>query len=648
MSENKTNENAAPDQELSELLKIRRDKLKALQEEGRDPFTQTRFERSAYSTEIKADYDAFDGKTVKVAGRIMSKRGMGKAIFCHIQDDRGTIQIYVRKDAVSEQEFADFRKYDIGDIIGVSGFVFKTKTEEISVHVESVTLLSKSLRPLPEKFHGMTDKELRYRMRYVDLIMNPESRRNFEIRSKFVAYLRRYLDGLGFMEVETPVLSPIAGGANARPFITHHNTLDIDMYMRIATELHLKRLIVGGIERVYEVGRIFRNEGMDTKHNPEFTTCELYQAYTNLDGMMDILEGILTGAAKEILGTYQVEWLGHQIDLTPSWKRITMADAVKNVTGADFMAVEGDADAGVMLAKSVGVDMDGVSHTWGNALYETFDQLVESTLIQPTFITMYPVEVSPLAKRSPSDPHLTERYEMFICGCEMGNAFSELNDPIDQYERFKAQAEKRANGDDEADMMDEDFVLALEYGMPPTGGLGFGIDRCAMMLCGTDSIRDVILFPTMKPLNGVKDENGVNKTESEAPKAEPEKIDFSKVEIEPLFKDFVDFETFSKSDFRAVKVLACEAVPKSKKLLKFTLDDGTGTERTILSGIHAYYEPEELVGKTCIAITNLPPRPMMGIDSCGMLISAVHHEEGEEKLHLLMVDDHIPAGAKLY
>ena len=651
MSENKTNENAAPEQELSELLKIRRDKLKDLQEEGRDPFTQTRFERSAYSTEIKADYDAFDGKTVKVAGRIMSKRGMGKAIFCHIKDDRGTIQIYVRKDAVSEQEFADFRKYDIGDIIGVSGFVFKTKTEEISVHVESVTLLSKSLRPLPEKFHGMTDKELRYRMRYVDLIMNPESRRNFEIRSKFVAYLRRYLDGLGFMEVETPVLSPIAGGANARPFITHHNTLDIDMYMRIATELHLKRLIVGGIERVYEVGRIFRNEGMDTKHNPEFTTCELYQAYTNLDGMMDILEGILTGAAKEILGTYQVEWLGHQIDLTPSWKRITMADAVKNVTGADFMAVEGDADAGVMLAKSVGVDMDGVSHTWGNALYETFDQLVESTLIQPTFITMYPVEVSPLAKRSPSDPHLTERYEMFICGCEMGNAFSELNDPIDQYERFKAQAEKRANGDDEADMMDEDFVLALEYGMPPTGGLGFGIDRCAMMLCGTDSIRDVILFPTMKPLDSDKKVSKEVSAPVEAAQAAPvveEKIDFSKVEIEPLFADFVDFDTFSKSDFRAVKVINCEAVKKSKKLLKFTLDDGTGTDRVILSGIHEYYEPEELIGKTCIAITNLPPRPMMGIDSCGMLISAVHHEEGTEKLHLLMIDPHIPAGAKLY
>ena len=654
MSENKTNENAAPDQELSELLKIRRDKLKALQEEGRDPFTQTRFERSAYSTEIKADYDAFDGKTVKVAGRIMSKRGMGKAIFCHIQDDRGTIQIYVRKDAVSEQEFADFRKYDIGDIIGVSGFVFKTKTEEISVHVESVTLLSKSLRPLPEKFHGMTDKELRYRMRYVDLIMNPESRRNFEIRSKFVAYLRRYLDGLGFMEVETPVLSPIAGGANARPFITHHNTLDIDMYMRIATELHLKRLIVGGIERVYEVGRIFRNEGMDTKHNPEFTTCELYQAYTNLDGMMDILEGILTGAAKEILGTYQVEWLGHQIDLTPSWKRITMADAVKNVTGADFMAVEGDADAGVMLAKSVGVDMDGVSHTWGNALYETFDQLVESTLIQPTFITMYPVEVSPLAKRSPSDPHLTERYEMFICGCEMGNAFSELNDPIDQYERFKAQAEKRANGDDEADMMDEDFVLALEYGMPPTGGLGFGIDRCAMMLCGTDSIRDVILFPTMKTLDPKKAENkaekaAVNGSAEDATVSAPSvQIDLSKVKIEPLFADDVDFETFSKSDFRVVKIEACEAVPKSKKLLKFTLNDGTDRKRTILSGIHEYYEPEELVGKTCVAITNLPPRKMMGIDSEGMLISAVYEYDGREGLNLLMLDDSIPAGAKLY
>lgn len=648
MNEERKNQQAAAEPSLSEILQVRRDKLKALQDAGRDPFVQTRFERSAYSTDIKNDFDAYDGKTLQAAGRIMSKRGMGKAIFCDIQDDRGQIQLYVRKDAVTEQEFADFRKYDIGDIIGVRGYAFKTKTGEISIHVQQVTLLSKSLRPLPEKFHGMTNTELRYRQRYVDLIMNPESKRNFQIRSRFVAYLRRYLDGLGFMEVETPVLSPIAGGATARPFITHHNTLDIDMYMRIATELHLKRLIVGGIERVYEVGRIFRNEGMDTKHNPEFTTCELYQAYTNLDGMMDILEGILSGAAKEILGTYQLQWLGHDVDLTPSWRRVTMADAVKDVTGADFMAILGDADAAVALAKSVGVDMENVAHTWGNALYETFDQKVEPTLIQPTFITMYPVEVSPLAKRSPEQPALTERYEMFICGCEMGNAFSELNDPIDQYQRFKAQAEKRAHGDEEANMMDEDFVMALEYGMPPTGGLGFGIDRCAMLLCGASSIRDVILFPTMKPLKGVNEEIGVNKTESEAPKAEPEKIDFSKAEIEPLFKDFVDFETFSKSDFRAVKVLACEAVPKSKKLLKFTLDDGTGTERTILSGIHAYYEPEELVGKTCIAIVNLPPRPMMGIDSCGMLISAVHHEEGEEKLHLLMVDDHIPAGAKLY
>lgn len=635
-------------QDLREILQIRRDKLKALQDAGMNPFEITRYDVTHHAQEVKDHFDALEGQTVSLGGRLMSKRGMGKVSFCDLQDKSGRIQIYARKDEMDEEAYNRFKKYDIGDIVGVRGEVFRTQKGEMSIRAHEITLLSKSLQPLPEKFHGITDKELRYRRRYVDLIMNPESKRNFEIRSRFVAYLRRYLDNLGFMEVETPVLSPIAGGANARPFITHHNTLDIDMYMRIATELHLKRLIVGGMERVYEVGRIFRNEGMDTKHNPEFTTCELYQAFTNLDGMMDILEGILTGAAKEILGTYQVTWMGHDIDLTPSWQRVTMADAVKNVTGADFMACIGDADRGVELARSVGVDMDGVPHTWGNALYETFDQKVEETLIQPTFITMYPVEVSPLAKRSPSQPELTERYEMFICGCEMGNAFSELNDPIDQYQRFKAQAEKRANGDDEADMMDEDFVLALEYGMPPTGGLGFGIDRCAMMLCGTDSIRDVILFPTMKPLNGVKEEIGVNKAESEAPKIEPEKIDFSKVEIEPLFKDFVDFETFSKSDFRAVKVLACEAVPKSKKLLKFTLDDGSGENRTILSGIHAYYEPEELVGKTCIAITNLPPRPMMGIDSCGMLISAVHHEEGEEKLHLLMVDDHIPAGAKLY
>ena len=655
MNEERKNQQASAEPSLSEILQVRRDKLKALQDAGRDPFVQTRFERSAYSADIKNDFDAYDGKTLQAAGRIMSKRGMGKAIFCDIQDDRGQIQLYVRKDAVTEQEFADFRKYDIGDIIGVRGYAFKTKTGEISIHVQQVTLLSKSLRPLPEKFHGMTNTELRYRQRYVDLIMNPESKRNFQIRSRFVAYLRRYLDGLGFMEVETPVLSPIAGGATARPFITHHNTLDIDMYMRIATELHLKRLIVGGIERVYEVGRIFRNEGMDTKHNPEFTTCELYQAYTNLDGMMDILEGILSGAAKEILGTYQLQWLGHDVDLTPSWRRVTMADAVKDVTGADFMAILGDADAAVALAKSAGVDMENVVHTWGNALYETFDQKVESTLIQPTFITMYPVEVSPLAKRSPEQPALTERYEMFICGCEMGNAFSELNDPIDQYQRFKAQAEKRAHGDEEANMMDEDFVMALEYGMPPTGGLGFGIDRCAMLLCGASSIRDVILFPTMKPLDTPKSEKkpeevgiigGAKGTVEIEIKDEP--IDFSNVQIEPLFQNQVDFDTFSKSDFRAVKVKECEAVKKSKKLLKFVLDDGTGVDRVILSGIHEYYEPEELVGKTCIAITNLPPRAMMGIDSCGMLISAVHHENGEEKLHLLMVDPHIPAGAKLY
>ncbi len=638
-------------QDMGELLRIRRDKLKALQDEGRDPFTITKFDVTHHTQDIKDSFDALEGKPVSVAGRLMSKRGMGKVSFCDLQDKTGRIQLYARKDEMDADNYDRFKKYDIGDIVGVNGEVFRTQRGEMSVRAHDITLLSKSLRPLPEKFHGLTDKEIRYRQRYVDLIMNPESKRNFEVRSRFVAFLRRYLDSLGFMEVETPVLSPIAGGANARPFITHHNAQDIDMYMRIATELHLKRLIVGGMERVYEVGRIFRNEGMDTKHNPEFTTCELYQAYTNLDGMMDILEGILTGAAKEILGTYHIKWLGHDIDLTPSWQRVTMADAVKNVTGADFMACIGDADKGVELAKSVGVDMDGVPHTWGNALYETFDQKVEETLVQPTFITMYPVEVSPLAKRSPTQPELTERYEMFICGCEMGNAFSELNDPIDQYERFKAQAEKRANGDEEADMMDEDFVMALEYGMPPTGGLGFGIDRCSMMLCGTDSIRDVILFPTMKPLDKDKTEKAETKAEEKSVEAAPiveEKIDFSNVEIEPLFQDQVDFDTFSKSDFRAVKVKECEAVKKSKKLLKFVLDDGTGVDRVILSGIHEYYEPEELVGKTCIAITNLPPRAMMGIDSCGMLISAVHHENGEEKLHLLMVDPHIPAGAKLY
>ena len=642
--------NQAPEQELSEILQIRREKLAALQKEGRDPFKLTRFVRSAWSNEIRDNYEAFEGKTVQAAGRIMSKRGMGKAIFCHIKDDKGQIQLYVRSDAVSEQEFADFRKYDIGDIIGVSGYVFKTKTGEVSIHVESVTLLSKSLRPLPEKFHGMTNIELKYRQRYVDLIMSDESRRNFEIRSKFISYVRRFLDARGFMEVETPVLNTISGGATARPFITHHNALDIDMYMRIATELHLKRLIVGGIERVYEIGRIFRNEGMDTRHNPEFTTVELYQSYADFNDMMDLFEDLLSGAAKEILGTYELDWQGEHVSLAPGWPRMTMAEAVKKYLGVDFMAINDDAEA-VAAAKAVGVDMDGKEPTWGHALYECYDQKVEDLMIQPTFITMHPVDVSPLAKRSPKDPRLTERFELFICRSEMGNAFSELNDPIDQRQRFEKQVELRAKGDDEAGMMDNDFINALEYGMPPTGGLGIGIDRCVMLLTGCDSIRDVILFPTMKPLDKDKTEKAETKAEEKSVEAAPiveEKIDFSNVQIEPLFQNQVDFDTFSKSDFRAVKVKECEAVKKSKKLLKFVLDDGTGTDRVILSGIHEYYEPEELVGKTCIAITNLPPRPMMGIDSCGMLISAVHHENGEEKLHLLMVDPHIPAGAKLY
>ena len=497
MSEKNTNDTQK--QELSELLQIRRDKLTAFQQEGRDPFCRTRFVRSAYSEEIKADYDAFDGKDVEVAGRIMSKRGMGKAIFCHIKDDRGQIQLYVRKDDLTEQEFADFRKYDIGDIIGVSGFVFKTKTEEISVHAKSVVLLSKSLRPLPEKFHGMTNTELKYRQRYVDLIMNDDSRRNFTIRSKFISYVRAFLDGRDFMEVETPVLNTISGGATARPFITHHNTLDIDMYLRIATELNLKRLIVGGIERVYEIGRIFRNEGMDTKHNPEFTTVELYQSYADFNDMMDLFEDLLSGAAMSILGTYKCCWQGEEIDLTPGWERLTMAEAVKKYVGVDFMAIESDADA-VEAAKKAGVDMDKVESTWGHALYESFDQLVEEKLIQPTFITMHPVDVSPLAKRSPKDPRLTERFELFIYRSEMGNAFSELNDPIDQKQRFLKQVELRSKGDDEAGMMDDDFINALEYGMPPTGGLGIGIDRCVMLLTGASSIRDVILFPTMKSL----------------------------------------------------------------------------------------------------------------------------------------------------
>ena len=633
---------------VSEQSQIRREKLAALQAEGRDPFQITKFDFNTNSAAIKADYDAFEGKTVRVAGRLMSKRGQGKVMFCDLQDTAGRIQIFVKIDEMGEEEYNRFKKNDIGDIVGVEGEIFKTKTGEISVRAKNITLLSKSLLPLPEKFHGLTDKETRFRQRYVDLMVNPEVKQNFVIRSRFIKFMRSYLDSRNYIEVETPVLNTIAGGAAARPFVTHHNTLDIDMYMRIATELPLKRLIVGGMDRVYEIGRIFRNEGMDPKHNPEFTTVELYQAYADFHDMMDIAEGIISGAAQEILGTYEVDWMGEHISLAPGWRRLTMVEAVKEYLGIDFGTITDDAEA-VAAAKEKGVELaDAAEKTWGNALYACFDQKVEEHLIQPTFITMYPVEVSPLTKRSPIDPRLTERFELFICHSELANAYSELNDPIDQRQRFMKQAEQRERGDDETEMLDEDFLNALEYGMPPTGGMGMGIDRCVMLLTGADTIREVILFPTMKPTDISKAEKNNEAPAAQAAPAVEEKIDFSKVEIEPLFADFVDFETFSKSDFRAVKVLACEAVKKSKKLLKFTLDDGTGVERTILSGIHAYYEPEELVGKTCVAITNLPPRPMMGIESCGMLISAVHHEEGEEKLHLLMLDNHIPAGAKMY
>ena len=643
-------ENMNDTENLGELLKIRRDKLTALQEAGQDPFQITKFEKKNNTQEIRDNFEAMEEQPVKIAGRLMSKRVMGKVTFCDLQDREGRIQLYVRRDEVGEEPYKAFKKYDIGDIVGVDGVVFRTQRGEISVRAKEVTLLSKSLLPLPEKFHGLTNQELRYRQRYVDLIMNPEVRKTFEVRSKFIQYLRRFLDNRGYIEVETPVLNTISGGASARPFITHHNTLDIDMYLRIATELNLKRLIVGGMEKVYEVGRIFRNEGMDPKHNPEFTTVELYEAYADFNDMMDLFEDLLSGAAQELLGTTEVTWMGEEISLKKGWPRMTMAEAVEKYVGIDFMAIEGDDEAAVAAAKAHGVEIpEGKEKTWGNALYECFDQKVEEKLIQPTFITMHPVDVSPLAKRSPKDPRLTERFELFICHSEMGNAFSELNDPIDQRQRFLKQVELREGGDEEAGMMDEDFITALSYGMPPTGGLGIGIDRCVMLLTGSDSIRDVILFPTMKPLG----ETEANKAEkpAEAPKA-PEapagKIDFSHVEIEPLFQEFVDFETFSKSDFRVVKVKACEAVKKSKKLLKFVLDDGTGTDRVILSGIHDYYEPEELIGKTCVAIVNLPPRPMMGIDSCGMLISAVHKENGQEGLNLLMLDDKIPAGAKLY
>ena len=630
---------------VSEQAAIRREKLAALQAEGRDPFIHTKFDFNADSAAIKADYEGYEGKTVRVAGRLMSKRGQGKVMFCDLQDSTGRIQLFVKIDEMGEEEFNRFKKNDIGDIVGAEGEVFKTKTGEISVRTKSILLLSKSLLPLPEKYHGLTDKEIRFRQRYVDLMVNPEVKQNFVIRSKFIKHMRNYLDNMGYIEVETPVLNTIAGGASARPFVTHHNTLDIDMFMRIATELPLKRLIIGGMDRVYEIGRIFRNEGMDPKHNPEFTSVELYQAYADFHDMMDIAEGIFTTFAKEVMGTYELEWMGEKVDLTPGWPRMTMVEAVRKYVGIDFDAITDDAEA-VAAAKEKGVELaDAAEKTWGNALYACFDQKVEEHLIQPTFITMYPVEVSPLTKKSPADPRLTERFEFFICRSEMGNAYSELNDPIDQRERFMKQVEQRERGDDETEMLDEDFLNAMEYGMPPTGGMGIGVDRAVMLFTGADTIREVILFPTMKPLD---DGKKAEKPAAPAAEAKPEVIDFSKVEIEPLFADFVDFETFSKSDFRAVKVKACEAVKKSKKLLQFTLDDGTGTDRTILSGIHAYYEPEELVGKTLIAITNLPPRPMMGIESCGMLLSAVHTEEGEEKLHLLMVDNHIPAGAKLY
>ena len=645
-------ENKNDTENLGELLKIRRDKLTALQEAGQDPFQITKFEKKNNTQEIRENFEALEEQPVKIAGRLMSKRVMGKVTFCDLQDREGRVQLYVRRDEVGEEPYKTFKKYDIGDIVGVDGVVFRTQRGEISVRAKEVTLLSKSLLPLPEKFHGLTNQELRYRQRYVDLIMNPEVRKNFELRSKFIQYLRRFLDNRGYIEVETPVLNTISGGASARPFITHHNTLDIDMYLRIATELNLKRLIVGGMEKVYEVGRIFRNEGMDPKHNPEFTTVELYEAYADFNDMMDLFEDLLSGAAQELLGTTEVVWMGEEISLKKGWPRMTMAEAVEKYVGIDFMAIEGDDEAAVAAAKAHGVEIpEGKEKTWGNALYECFDQKVEEKLIQPTFITMHPVDVSPLAKRSPKDPKLTERFELFICHSEMGNAFSELNDPIDQRQRFLKQVELREGGDEEAGMMDEDFITALSYGMPPTGGLGIGIDRCVMLLTGASTIRDVILFPTMKPLDSDKKVSKEASAPAEAAPAAPaaeEKIDFSNVQIEPLFQDQVDFDTFSKSDFRAVKVKECEAVKKSKKLLKFVLDDGTGTDRVILSGIHEYYEPEELVGKTCIAITNLPPRPMMGIASCGMLISAVHHENGEEKLHLLMVDPHIPAGAKLY
>jgi len=638
------------EQDIHQLLKVKREKLANLQEAGKDPFQITKYDVTHHSTDIKNNFEELEGKTVRIAGRVMSKRVMGKASFCNVQDLPGNIQVYVARDSIGEESYADFKKYDVGDIVGIEGEVFKTKTGETSIHAAKVTLLSKSLQILPEKFHGLTNTDIRYRQRYTDLIMNQDVKDTFVKRSRIISAIRRYLDGQGFLEVETPMLVSNAGGAAARPFETHYNALDEDVKLRISLELYLKRLIVGGMERVFEIGRVFRNEGLDTRHNPEFTLMELYQAYTDYYGMMDLTENMFRYVAQEVCGTTVIPYAEETIDLGKPFERLTMVDAVKKYAGVDFDQIP-DTAAAKKLADEKGVHYEE-RHAKGDILNLFFEEFVEEHLIQPVFIMDHPVEISPLTKRKPDKPDYVERFELFIYGREMCNAYSELNDPIDQRERFKAQEAALAAGDEEANTTDEDFMNALEIGMPPTGGIGYGIDRLVMLLTNSPAIRDVLLFPTMKSLDGVNKKNDVNNTASEAPeknvKTESEKIDFSKVKIEPLFEEMVDFDTFSKSDFRAVKVKECVAVPKSKKLLQFTLDDGTGTDRTILSGIHSFYEPEELVGKTLIAITNLPPRAMMGIDSCGMLLSAIHEEEGEEKLHLLMVDDHIPAGAKLY
>lgn len=650
MSEQKNNKNAqqnnAQEPDLNQLRKVRREKLAELQKNGKDPFVTTKYDQTHHSQEIKDQYEELEGKTVSIAGRMMSKRVMGKASFCNVQDLKGNIQSYVARDSVGEDAYKEFKKMDVGDVVGIVGEVFRTKTGEISIHAASVKLLSKSLQILPEKFHGLTNTDIRYRQRYVDLIMNPEVKDTFIKRSKILSSIRRYLDTEGFMEVETPMLVSNAGGAAARPFETHFNALDEDFKLRISLELYLKRLIVGGMERVYEIGRVFRNEGLDTRHNPEFTLMELYQAYTDYHGMMDLTENLYRHVAQEVLGTTTIVYNGVKMDLGKPFERITMIDAVKKYAGIDFNEIKTTEEAKA-LAKEKGIEFED-RHKKGDILSLFFEEFVEEHLVQPTFVMDHPIEISPLTKKKPENPDYVERFEFFMNGWEMANAYSELNDPIDQRERFKAQEELLAQGDEEANTADEDFLNALEIGMPPTGGIGFGIDRMCMLLTDSAAIRDVLLFPTMKTLGGNDASKKAEKTEDKQEEKTAEKIDFSNVTIEPLFEEFVDFETFAKSDYRAVKVISCEAVPKSKKLLKFVLNDGTDKERVILSGIHEYYEPEELVGKTCIAITNLPPRPMMGIDSCGMLISAVHEEDGHEGLNLLMVDDKIPAGAKLY